>query len=163
MCPVRQITVETSYMTYLRETHDVLKLKTPRLSSRKKQKFSGGFRGVSVLESEVTESSEFDEEFEMMCQICILYPLHFVVFKQTTCHLTAEANVEQVFSRVGQLSEVNLDPNGLTDMVSIMVNKLTYSTNPVKDIMDKNYEKDSANKEDFFDSPDSPDHSDTDG
>jgi hypothetical protein len=34
-------------------------LTTPRLSSRKNQKFSGGFRGVGVLESEVTESVEF--------------------------------------------------------------------------------------------------------
>ena len=80
---------------------DVLKLTTPRLSPRKKQKFSGGFRGVSSLESEVTESAEFyavsDEihrwsslsegefqlfvraedgvtvlnEFEMMCQLRI--------------------------------------------------------------------------------------------
>ena len=47
-------------MTYLHETNDVLKLTTPRLSTRKKQKFSGGFRGVSALESEVTESAEFD-------------------------------------------------------------------------------------------------------
>ena len=38
---------------------DVLKMTTPRLSSRKEQKFSGGFRGVSPLESEVTESAEF--------------------------------------------------------------------------------------------------------
>ena len=73
--------------------------------------------------------------------------------------------MEQVFSRVGQLSEVNLDPDALTDMVSIMVNKLT--NNPsVKDIMDKYYEmfrgKNSANKKDFFDSPDSPEHSDED-
>ena len=52
--------METLYMTYLREANDVLKLTTPRQSPRKKQKFSGGFRGVSVLESEVTESSEFD-------------------------------------------------------------------------------------------------------
>jgi hypothetical protein len=50
--------------------------------------------------------------------------LHFVVFKQTACHLAAEANVEQVFSRAGQLSEVNLDPDTLADMVSIMVNTL---------------------------------------
>jgi len=49
------ITVETLYMTYLRETNDVLKLTTPRQSPRKKQKFSGGFRGVSALESEVFE------------------------------------------------------------------------------------------------------------
>jgi hypothetical protein len=54
--PGRQITVETLYMTYLLEAIDVLKLTTPRLSPRKNQKFSGGFRGVSALESEVTES-----------------------------------------------------------------------------------------------------------
>ena len=53
-------TAETLYMTYLREANDVLKQTTPRLSPRKKQKFSGRFRGVSALESEVTESAEFD-------------------------------------------------------------------------------------------------------
>ena len=49
-------------MTYLREANDVLKLTTPRQSPRKKKKFSGGFRGVSALESEVTESAEFHAE-----------------------------------------------------------------------------------------------------
>jgi hypothetical protein len=78
-------------------------------------------------------------EFEMMCQLRILFPLHFVVFKQTACHLAAETNVEQVFSRTGQLSEVNLDPDSLADMVSIMVNKLAYKPS-VKYIMDKYYE-----------------------
>ena len=86
-------------------------------------------------------------------QIRILFPLYFVVFKQTTCHLTAEANVEQVFSRVGQLSEVNLDPDTLTDMVSIMVNNLDHKPS-VKDIMDKYYEmfrgRNHTNKTDFF-------------
>ena len=80
---------------------------------------------MSALESEVTESAEFDavsdeirrrsslsegecqhfvsaedgvlNEFEMMWQLRILFPLHFVVFKQTVCHLAAEANVEQSF------------------------------------------------------------------
>ncbi len=104
-------------------------------------------------------------EFEMMCQLRILFPLHFVVFKQTACHLAAETNVEQVFSREGQLSEVNLDPDSLADMVSIMVNKLAYKPS-VKDIMDKFCEmfrgKNSGNKKDFFNSPDSPEHSDQD-
>ena len=96
-------------MTYLCEANDVLKLTTPRQTPRKKQKFSGGFRGVSALESEVTESGEVDavsdeirrwsslsegdckrfvsaedgvlNEFEMMCQLRILFPLHFLVFK----------------------------------------------------------------------------------
>ncbi len=86
-------------------------------------------------------------------------------FRETVCHLTVEANVEQVFSRVGQLSEVNLDPDSLTDMVSIMVNKLVYKSS-VKDVMDKYYEmfrgKNSVNKKDFFNSPDRPEHSDQD-
>jgi hypothetical protein len=73
--------------------------------------------------------------------------------------------VDQVFSREGQLSEVNLDPDALADMVSIMVNKLAYKPS-VKDIMDKYYDmfrgKNSTNKQDFFNSPDSPDHSDQD-
>ena len=138
----------------IREANDVLKLTTPRMSPRKKQKISGGFRGVSALESEVTESAEFyavsDEihkwsslsegefhlfvsgedgvtvlnEFEMMCHLRILFPLHFVVFNQTVCHLSAETNVEQVFLRSEQLSELNLDPDTLADMVWIMVNML---------------------------------------
>jgi hypothetical protein len=37
---------------------------------------------------------------------------------------------------VGQLLKVNLDPDTLTDIVSIMVNKLAYKPS-VKDIMDK--------------------------
>ena len=62
-------------------------------------------------------------------------------------------NVEQVFSRVGQLSEVNLDPDSLADMVSIMVNKPT-SKPSVKVLMDKYYEmfrgKNSSNKKRLF-------------
>ena len=125
------------------------------------------FRGASVLESESkrTESAEIDtftdeirswssvsedeyqrvvsvedgslNEFEMMCHLRILFPLHFFLFKETVSHLTAEANVEQVFSRTGQLSEVNSYPDvGLVVMVSIMINKYTYKSS-VKDIMDK--------------------------
>jgi hypothetical protein len=45
-----------------------------------------------------------------------VFPLYFFVFKQTASHLTAEVNVEHVFSRAGQLSEVNLDPDALVDM-----------------------------------------------
>ena len=28
------------------------------------------------------------------------FPVHFIVFKQTACHLSHEANVEQMFSRM---------------------------------------------------------------
>ena len=73
--------------------------------------------------------------------------------------------MEQVFSRAGQLSEVNLDPDTLTDIVSIMLNKLEYKPS-VKDIIDEYYDifrcKNSGNTKDFFNSPDNPDHSDQD-
>ncbi len=68
-------------------------------------------------------------------------------------HLTFETNVEQVFSRAGQLSEVNLDPDTFVDMVSIMVNKHAYNPS-LKDIMDKYYEmfrgRNHTNKTHFF-------------
>ncbi len=71
-------------------------------------------------------------------------------------HLAAEANVEKAFSRVGQLSEVNSDPDGLAVMVSIMINKHTYKPS-VKDIMDKYYEmfrdKNRGNKQTFSTNP----------
>ena len=176
------ITAETLYKTYIREANDVVKLPTRQMSPRKTQKLSGGsrmFRGASALEGEVTDTAEFDtvtdeirrwsslsadecqrfvedgvlNEFEMMWQLRVLFPLYFFVFKQTVSHLAAEANVEQVFSRAGQLSEVNLDPDALADMVSIMVNKHAYKPS-LKDIMDKYYEmfrgKNHTNKTDFF-------------
>ena len=68
-------------------------------------------------------------------------------------HLAAESNVEQVFSREGQLSEVNLDPDALTDMVLIMVNKHVYKPS-LQDVMDQYYEmfrgKNHPNKTDLF-------------
>ena len=74
--------------------------------------------------------------------------------------------MEEVFSRVGQLSEVNSDPDGLVAMVSIMINKHAYKPS-VKDIMDKYYEmfrdKNRGNKTDFFNSPEGVEDSDTDG
>ena len=153
------ITSETLYKTFIREANDVVKLPTRQMSPRKTQKLSGGSRMFRALEGEVTDTAEFDtvtdeirrwsslsadecqrfvedgvlNEFEMMWQLRALFPLHFFVFKQTVSHLAAETNVEQVFSRAGQLSEVNLDPDALADMASIMVNKHAYKPS-LKDI-----------------------------
>ncbi len=70
--------------------------------------------------------------------------------------------------RTPRLSHGVTNNVALPDMISIMVNKLVYycDKHSVKDIMDKYYEmfrgKNSANKQNFFNSPDSPDHSDQD-
>ena len=140
------------------------------------------FRGVSALESEVAESAEFDavkheirrwsslsedecqrilsvddgvlNEFEVMWHLRLVCcsPCIFFVLKQTACHLAAEANVEEVFSRAGQLSVVNLNPDALADMVSIIVNEHAYKPS-LHDIMGKYYEmfrgKNHANKKVF--------------
>ncbi len=71
-----------------------------------------------------------------------------------------------MFSREGQLSEVNSDPDDLTVMVSIMINKHTYKFS-VKDIMDEYNEmlrdKNRGNKTDFFNRSEDVQDSDTDG
>jgi hypothetical protein len=151
-----------------------------------------GASALEPQESEMTEPVEFDpvideirrwssvsedecqrfvcvengvlNEFEMMWHLRILFPLNFFFFKKTVSHLAAEANVEQVFSQAGQLSEVNSDPDVLAVIVSIMINKHTYKTS-VKDIMDKCYEmfrgKNRGNKADFFNRPEDVQDSDT--
>ena len=105
--------------------------------------------------SPLPPSGPFFREKTTTCPVSLV----FLCFLESRLRLTwqqhqaAEANVEQVFSREGQLSEVNLHPDTLANMVSIMVNKNTYKPS-LKDIMDKYYEmfrgKNHANKTDFF-------------
>lgn len=49
----------------------------------------------------------------MMWALRETFPLHYVVFKQTACHIPHEANVEQIFSRAGLLANARLDPSYL--------------------------------------------------
>ena len=60
--------------------------------------------------SEFVDAGALLNEFAMMWALRERFPLHFIVFKQTACHLSHEANVEQVFSRAGNLSDPNMDP-----------------------------------------------------
>ena len=62
------------------------------------------------------------------------FPLHLIVFKQTACHLPHEANVEQLFSRAGLLTDPNMDPQFLAKLTSIAMNKAAYepSTSEIK-------------------------------
>ena len=65
-------------------------------------------------------------EFKMMWALHEAFPLHYVIFKQTACHLPHEANVEQIFSRAGLLTDPNMDPANLMRLVKIGVNKAVY-------------------------------------
>jgi hypothetical protein len=48
-------------------------------------------------------------EFNMAWDLHHHFPLHFMVLKQTAVHLPHEANVEQIFSRAGLLTDPNID------------------------------------------------------
>jgi len=78
-------------------------------------------------------------EFEMMWALRERFPLHFFVFKQVASHLSHEANVEQVFSRAGMLSDVHIDPDFLAVLVMASVNKKAYKPS-VAAIKDKYYQ-----------------------
>ena len=65
-------------------------------------------------------------EFAMMWALRETFPLHYVVFKQTACHIPHEANVEQIFSRAGLLANARLDPSYLALMVRVGFNKKSY-------------------------------------
>jgi hypothetical protein len=80
-------------------------------------------------------------EFAMMWAIRDLFPLHYTVFKQYASHLPHEANVEQLFSRSGNLSDPNMDPEFLAALTSIGVNKKVYkpTVSEIKDMFFKLY------------------------
>ena len=75
----------------------------------------------------------------MMWSLREAFPLHFIIFKQTACHLPHEGNVEQIFSRAGLLSDPNLDPDHLATLVKVGYNKKAYEP-MVKAIQEKYYE-----------------------
>ena len=62
-----------------------------------------------------------------------------MVFKRTACHLPHEANVEQVFSRAGNLSDPNMDPEYLASLTIIAVNQKAFWPTDAM-IKDKYYE-----------------------
>ena len=77
------------------------------------------------------------------------FPLHFVVFKQTAVHIPHEANVEQVFSTAGRLSDAHQDPHHLATLTSIARNKKVYKPE-AKKIFSRYFQKYSrASKLDF--------------
>jgi hypothetical protein len=78
-------------------------------------------------------------EFKMMWELRESFPLHFTVFKQTACHQSHEANVEQVFSRAGLLADPNLLPSHLSTLVMVGFNKNTFEPQ-IAAIKDKYYE-----------------------
>ena len=67
------------------------------------------------------------------------FPLHLLVFKQTASHLPHEANVEQFFSRAGNLADPNQKPHHLAALVTAGVNRTAYNP-PVEAIRSKYFE-----------------------
>jgi hypothetical protein len=89
--------------------------------------------------SEFVDDWSLLNEFAMMWELYERFPLHFIVFKQTLCHLSHVAKVEQVFSRAGNLSDPNMDPEYLAHLVMVGVNKKSYKPSTAN-VKDKYYE-----------------------
>ena len=75
-------------------------------------------------------------EFKMTWELHESFPLHFIVFKRTACHLPHEANVEQIFSRA---ADPNLDPAYLAILVKVGFNKKAH-TPSIAAVKEKYYE-----------------------
>ena len=86
------------------------------------------------------ESDGLLNEFEMMWALRERFPLHGIVFKQTACHLAHEANVEQVFSRAGRLSDPNMNPHYLGMLVMVGMNKKNFKPS-LKEVKELYYNK----------------------
>ena len=73
-----------------------------------------------------------NEETGMVNEFALLWakrkelPLHYFVFRQTASHLPHEAKVEQVFSLGGRVSDPNMDPGYLAQLVYIGSNHMIY-------------------------------------
>ena len=89
------------------------------------------------------DDDEIFNEFWMMWDLRFEFPLHFIVFKQCASHLLHEANVEQIFSLAGRLSDLNLDPDQLAMLVRIHFNKKAWmpTTDEIRELYFKKYRK----------------------
>ena len=79
-------------------------------------------------------------EYALMWHLKDSSPLHYVVFKQTAVHIPHEANVEQVFSTAGRLSDAYQDPHHLARLTSIARNKKVYKP-PAKEVFSRYFRK----------------------
>jgi hypothetical protein len=77
-------------------------------------------RSYATYEEEINKYRAKDgliNEFKMMWALKARFPLHYTFFKQCGAHLAHEGNVENLFSRAGNLSDPNLDPHPLPEQV----------------------------------------------
>ena len=79
-------------------------------------------------------------EFKIMWHLRHRFPLHEIIFKMTASHLPHEANVEQLFSRAGALSDPNMDPDFLGKLVMVGANQKRYKPS-VQSIKEHYYAK----------------------
>ena len=84
---------------------------------------------------------------------CVFVGSGLQVFRQAASHLPHEGNVEQVFSRAGNLSDPNMATDTLATLTSAAINGASYRP-PVAAILDKyfklfraQHDKEAAEKE----------------
>ena len=81
-----------------------------------------------VTIQEHTDEEGLLNEMAIMWKLRHSFPLHFRVFKQVSCHLSHEANTEQLFSLAGGLSDNNgkMSPDNLSTWTAVGANMGAY-------------------------------------
>ena len=81
-------------------------------------------------------------EFALLWNVRIQFPLHFTVFKQVSSHMAHEGNSEELFSQAGNLSSDNGrgDPDKLATWTYVSKNMFVFKP-LVKDIMARYFKK----------------------
>ncbi|KAL1495272.1 hypothetical protein AB1Y20_017132 [Prymnesium parvum] len=89
------------------------------------------------------DEDEIINEFQMMWELRLEFPHHYIVFLQCAAHLLHEANVEQIFSLAGRLSDPSLNPTNLENMVRVHYNKKAFmpSMKPIRERYYRKYRK----------------------
>ena len=82
-------------------------------------------RWTDISKQKIREYKDADgvvNEFALLYDSRVQFPLHYIVFKQVSSHLAHEANSEQLFSRAGSLSPDNgkMSPTHLATWASIL-------------------------------------------
>ena len=65
-------------------------------------------------------------EFALLYEVRLSFPLHYILFRQTASHIAHEANSERLFSLSGRLADPNMDPKELGIFAKLASNASVY-------------------------------------
>jgi DNA topoisomerase IA len=80
------------------------------------------------------------DEFALVSALKLTFPLHYIVFMQTSCHLAHEGDSESFFALSKHLTDPNMYASMLRALSKIAANQIVYKPTPDQ-VWAKYYEK----------------------